>query len=157
MMAKVEGMPLPALEHGVDWEWETFGEYLDRLEGAISVNAGFLVGHCALRRYVMGADAIGSEATPDQIAEMRAELRPRRSRPARSASRSRSRPPHSDGDGEPVASRWATPEELLALCEEIGAPRRHHPRGHRARLPRPVRRRRDRAARHDAAPRPTGR
>ncbi|MGZ6998990.1 MAG: amidohydrolase family protein, partial [Acidimicrobiia bacterium] len=55
MMAKVEGMPLAALEHGVDWSWETFGDYLDRLEGAIAVNAGFLVGHCAIRRYVMGA------------------------------------------------------------------------------------------------------
>ena len=91
MMARVEGMPLAALEQGVDWKWETFGEYLDRLEGGIAVNAGFLVGHCAIRRYVMGTDAIGGEATPEQIAEMRAELgtvaRGRRA----SASRSRSR------------------------------------------------------------------
>ena len=50
-------MPLPALEQGIDWKWETFAEYLDRLEGNIAVNAGFLVGHCAIRRYVMGADA----------------------------------------------------------------------------------------------------
>jgi N-acyl-D-aspartate/D-glutamate deacylase len=27
---------------------------------------------------------------------------------------------HSDGEGEPVASRWATPDELIALCEETG-------------------------------------
>ena len=74
MMARVEGMPLPALEQGVDWKWETFGEFLDRFEGAIAVNAGFLVGHCAIRRYVMGTDAVGGEATPEQIAEMRAEL-----------------------------------------------------------------------------------
>ena len=33
MMAKVEGMPLAALEQGVDWDWETFGEYLDRARG----------------------------------------------------------------------------------------------------------------------------
>ena len=62
MMAKVEGMPLAALEQGVDWDWETFAEYLDRLDGNIAVNAGFLVGHCAIRRYVMGADAVGNEA-----------------------------------------------------------------------------------------------
>ena len=74
MMAKVEGMPLPALEQGTDWEWETFGQFLDRFEGNIAVNAGFLAGHCAIRRYVMGPDAIGNEATPEQIAEMRAEL-----------------------------------------------------------------------------------
>ena len=69
-MAKVEGMPLAALENGVDWSWRSFGEYLDRLDGKIAVNAGFLVGHCALRRYVMGEDAVGSEATPEQIDEM---------------------------------------------------------------------------------------
>src|ERR1700704_3812930 len=57
MMAKVEGMPLAALETGVDWNWRTFGEYLDRLDGRIGGNAGVLVGHCALRPYVMGADA----------------------------------------------------------------------------------------------------
>src|SRR5579884_1754324 len=39
MMAKVEGMPLEALENGVDWSWETFGQYLDGLEGRIAVNA----------------------------------------------------------------------------------------------------------------------
>src|SRR4029079_4913733 len=59
MMTKVEGMPLLALEEGVPWTWETFGEYLDALHGRIAVNAGFMVGHCALRRYVMGPDAIG--------------------------------------------------------------------------------------------------
>ncbi|HEX6657850.1 MAG TPA: amidohydrolase family protein, partial [Ilumatobacter sp.] len=59
MMARVEGMPLAALEQGVDWSWETFAEYLAQLEGRIAVNAGFLAGHCAIRRYVMGTDAVG--------------------------------------------------------------------------------------------------
>src|SRR3984893_17691636 len=54
MMARVEGMPLAALEQGVTWGWESFGEFLDQLQGGIGVNAGFLVGHCALRRYVVG-------------------------------------------------------------------------------------------------------
>ena len=74
MMAKVEGMPLAALEQGVDWSWHTFGEFLDRLDSKIAVNAGFLVGHCAIRRYVMGPDSVGNEATPEQIAEMAAVL-----------------------------------------------------------------------------------
>lgn len=50
MMSRVEGMALAALEEGVDWTWSTFREYLDALEGRIAVNAGFMVGHCALRR-----------------------------------------------------------------------------------------------------------
>ena len=74
MMAQVEGMPLEALESGVEWKWETFGEYLDGLEGRIGVNAGFLVGHCALRRYVLGADAGEREATADEVTAMVALL-----------------------------------------------------------------------------------
>ena len=70
MMAKVEGMPLPALETGVPWSWRSFGEYLDAVDNRIGLNVGFLVGHCALRRNVMGTDAIGNEATPEQLAAM---------------------------------------------------------------------------------------
>ena len=119
MMAKVEGMPLAALEHGTDWSWETFAEYLGRLEGNISVNAGFLVGHCAIRRYVMGGEAVGSAADPAQVEAMRAELAAAIRAGALGFSFTNSTS-HSDGEGEPVASRWATPDELIALCEETG-------------------------------------
>src|SRR5260221_6893253 len=70
MMAKVEGMPLPALETGVPWSWNSFGEYLDAVDNRVGMNVGFLVGHCALRRNVMGKEAIGNEATPEQLAAM---------------------------------------------------------------------------------------
>ncbi|MCX6541597.1 MAG: amidohydrolase family protein [Actinobacteria bacterium] len=119
MMAKVEGMPLAALEHGTDWSWETFADYLGRLEGNISVNAGFLVGHCAIRRYVMGGEAVGSAADPAQVEAMRAELAAAIRAGALGFSFTNSTS-HSDGEGEPVASRWATPDELIALCEETG-------------------------------------
>lgn len=56
MMAEVEAMPLAALESGVPWNWSIFGEYLDRLDGRLRINTGFLVGHCALRRQVLGAE-----------------------------------------------------------------------------------------------------
>ena len=119
MMSKVEGMPLAALENGTDWSWETFAEYLGRLEGNISVNAGFLVGHCAIRRYVMGPAAVGAEASHEHIAGMRAELAKSIQSGALGFSFTNSTS-HSDGDGEPVASRWATHDELIALCEEVG-------------------------------------
>lgn len=119
MMARVEGMPLPALEVGIDWGWESFGEYLGRLDGRTAVNAGFLAGHCAIRRYVMGSDAVGSEASPSQLDAMRAELRAAIEAGALGFSFTRSGS-HSDGDGRPVASRWATDDELVALCEETG-------------------------------------
>ena len=120
MMARVEGMSLAALEQGVNWTWESFGEFLDRFEGAIAVNAGFLVGHCAIRRYVMGSDAIGSDATEVQIETMRAELGRALDSGALGFSFTQSTS-HSDGDGQPVASRWSSPAELLAMCAETGA------------------------------------
>ena len=120
MMASVEGMSVAALEAGVPWNWETFGDYLDRLEGNVGVNAAFLVGHCALRRYVMGADAVGSEASPEQLAEMKKVLAESLAAGGLGFSTTLSRT-HSDGDGRPVASRWSTPEELLALCSVVQA------------------------------------
>ncbi|MBV8952020.1 MAG: amidohydrolase family protein [Actinobacteria bacterium] len=119
MMAKVEGMPLAALEHGVDWNWNTFAEYLDRLDGNLAVNATFLVGHCALRRFVMGAESIGNEATPAQVDDMVRLLHESIDAGALGFSSSQSYT-HSDGDGNPIASRFASTDEVLALCEATG-------------------------------------
>ena len=57
-------MPLESLEAGVPWDWRSTAEYLDRLEGTLMPNAGFLVGHSALRRAVLHDDAIERPATP---------------------------------------------------------------------------------------------
>jgi N-acyl-D-aspartate/D-glutamate deacylase len=120
MMQKVEGMPLEALETGVNWTWETFAEYLDAVERAdLAVNAGFLVGHCALRRYVMGADATDREATDDEIKQLVAVLHDSIEAGGLGFSTTLSRT-HSDGEGKPVASRHAGKDELLALCTAVG-------------------------------------
>ncbi|MFF4581382.1 amidohydrolase family protein [Streptomyces sp. NPDC001389] len=120
MMSKVEGMALAALEEGVDWSWAGFGEYLDALEGRIAVNAGFMVGHCALRRHVMGEDATGAAApTPDQLHRMLALLHEAMDAGAWGLSTTQSST-HADGDGNPVASRHAGPAELLALSRAVG-------------------------------------
>ncbi len=118
-MASVEGMSVGALEEGVPWNWETFAEYLDRLEGRVGVNAAFLVGHNALRRYVMGAESVGNEASPEQVTEMAELLAECLQAGGLGFSTTLSRT-HSDGDGQPVASRWASNEEILALCEVVG-------------------------------------
>lgn len=118
MMASVEGMSVAALEEGVPWNWETFGDYLDRLDGNVGVNAAFLVGHCALRRYVMGEEAVGSEASPEQLEEMKRVLADSLEAGGLGFSTTLSRT-HADGDGQPVASRWSTPDELLALCSVV--------------------------------------
>ncbi|MGY4985924.1 N-acyl-D-amino-acid deacylase family protein [Streptomyces nigrescens] len=119
MMSKVEGMSLVALEEGAPWSWSSFGEYLDALEGRIAVNAGFMVGHCALRRYVMGEDAVGGQPTPAQLERMLALFHEAMAAGAWGLSTTQSAT-HSDGDGQPVASRHAAPAELLALSRAVG-------------------------------------
>ncbi|MFD3722295.1 amidohydrolase family protein [Streptomyces sp. NPDC058674] len=118
MMSKVEGMALKALEEGVDWSWSTFGEYLDALDGRIAVNAGFMVGHCALRRHVMGEAAVGGQPTAEQMDEMLALFHDAMDAGAWGLSTTQSST-HSDGAGDPVASRHAKPEELLALSRAV--------------------------------------
>ena len=120
MMAKVEGMPLAALENGVPWDWSSFAEYLSRLEGNLGVNAGFLVGHCALRRKVMGAERGAEVATDGDIGAMRALLGESLAAGGLGFSSSQSRT-HSDGDGNPISSRYADRREMLAFCEEVRA------------------------------------
>ncbi|MFI1740052.1 amidohydrolase family protein [Streptomyces sioyaensis] len=120
MMSKVEGMSLMALEQGAPWSWSSFGEYLDALEGRIAVNAGFMVGHCALRRYVMGEDAVGGQPTPAQLEQMLALFHEAMDAGAWGFSTTQSAT-HSDGDGRPVASRYAEPAELLALARAVAA------------------------------------
>ena len=76
MMTKVEGMALEALEQGVPWNWLSFAEYLDRVEeSGTAINVAFMVGHSAIRRMVLKEDSVGKEATPEQLAEMRALLK----------------------------------------------------------------------------------
>jgi N-acyl-D-aspartate/D-glutamate deacylase len=118
MMAKVEGMPLAALENGLAWDWRTFGDYLSRLDGNLGVNAGFLVGHCALRRMVMHDDAVGGTPSDAQLDKMRTLLHESLEAGGLGFSTSRAYT-HSDGAGDPVPSRHATPEEVLAMCEVV--------------------------------------
>jgi N-acyl-D-aspartate/D-glutamate deacylase len=119
MLARVEGMPLESLAEGVPWDWQSFGEYLDRLDGTLAVNAGFLVGHSALRRVVMGEAAVGEEATPDQIEKMSTLLSESLAAGGLGFSSSHA-PTHNDGDGNPVPSRFATPDELVTLAGVAG-------------------------------------
>ncbi len=119
MLARVEGMPVASLEAGLDLMWDGFGSWLDRLEGNLAVNAGFMVGHSALRRVVMGEDAVGHAATPEQIAAMVALLRRSIEEGGMGFSSTASNS-HSDHQGNPVPSRWASRDEFIALCAATG-------------------------------------
>lgn len=119
MMAVVEGIPLEALE-AEPWDWSGFGSWLDRLDGNVAVNAGFMVGHSTLRRLAMGPAATESSATPEQLAEMVALADAAMADGALGFSSSLN-PTHLDGDGVPVPSVVATHEELVELARVAGA------------------------------------
>jgi N-acyl-D-aspartate/D-glutamate deacylase len=117
MMARVEGMPLASLQC-LDWSWTSFGEWLGRLDGAVAVNAGFLVGHSAIRRSVMGPAAVDEAANPAQVQAMVDALHGALGEGALGFSTSQAHT-HNDGDGQPVPSRRAGRDELEALCAAV--------------------------------------
>jgi N-acyl-D-aspartate/D-glutamate deacylase len=122
MMATVEGMPLNALRAGPAWDWHTFGEWLDRIDGTVAVNAGFLVGHSTMRRVVMGEAAVGERASDAQIDAMVQLAHEAMAAGALGFSSSLGEA-HTDGNGDPVPSRASSHEELLALAAAV----RDHP------------------------------
>jgi N-acyl-D-aspartate/D-glutamate deacylase len=122
MMAVVEGIPLEALEGGGAWDWSTFGQYLDRIDTGLAVNAGFLVGHSTLRRMVMGDAATTDQASETQISEMVRLAEESLVGGALGFSSSLGEG-HLDGDGQPVPSRAAAFEEFVALAGSL----RQHP------------------------------
>jgi N-acyl-D-aspartate/D-glutamate deacylase len=119
MLARVEGMPLESLRAGVPWNWTSTAEYFDEIEGRLGINAGFMVGHCAVRRVVMGPEAVGRPATDDEIAAMRNLLRAGFEAGAIGFSSSWART-HNDADGHMVPSRYATHDEVVALAKTAG-------------------------------------
>jgi N-acyl-D-aspartate/D-glutamate deacylase len=118
MLARVEGMPLESLAAATDWKWSSFAEYLSRFEGTVAINTGFLAGHCAIRRYVMGPDANTREATPAEVEAMKELLRESIRGGALGFSSTRAAT-HNDGAGNPVPSRVASIEEVLALYSVV--------------------------------------
>jgi N-acyl-D-aspartate/D-glutamate deacylase len=121
MLSRVEGMPLESLQAGVPWNWNSFGEWLDQLDGTLSINTGFMVGHSAIRRLVMGERAVGNEATPDELEAMQQLLRTSIAEGGLGFSSSWATT-HNDPNGQPVPSRHASEHEMVELssvCSEF--------------------------------------
>jgi N-acyl-D-amino-acid deacylase len=121
MMESVEDIPAEGILNGLPWDWVTYGEYLRSIERmAKGLNVGGMVGHCAVRYYVMGdrsADAV--PATADEIAAM-CELVDEAIRGgALGFSTSRTRL-HKVPDGRHVPGTWAATEEVLAIGRVLG-------------------------------------
>jgi N-acyl-D-amino-acid deacylase len=120
-LSEVEGMPLAALRAGIDWSFESYGDYLDLIErkGTWPNVAGF-VGHSTVRSAVMGEAASARAATPDEIAAMRRLVDAALEAGAVGLSSSASEN-HNGYGGVPMPSRLASEAETRALAGALGA------------------------------------
>jgi N-acyl-D-aspartate/D-glutamate deacylase len=119
MLARVEGMPLESLRTGVPWTWNTTAEYLDILDGTLAVNVGFMVGHSAIRRLVMGEAANERTSRAEELEAMKRFLREGIEAGGLGFSTTTS-DTHNDATGRPVPSRFADDNELLELARVCG-------------------------------------
>ncbi|MCB0972675.1 MAG: D-aminoacylase, partial [Acidimicrobiales bacterium] len=110
-----------ALAEGITWEWESFGEYLDALEGrSWTADIGTQIAHGAVRAYVMGERGARNEpAEPDDIRAMAALVREALTQGALGFSTSRTIA-HRAIDGEPVPGTFAAQDELFGIGSVLG-------------------------------------
>jgi N-acyl-D-aspartate/D-glutamate deacylase len=119
MMETVEDIPKQAILGGLSWDWEGYGGYLDaleRLEPAINV-AG-MVGHCAVRFYVMGERAVEEQASDSEKLEMASIVAQSIADGAVGFSTNRY-PPHVLPDGRSIPGTFAERDELIQIAKAI--------------------------------------
>jgi N-acyl-D-amino-acid deacylase len=116
LMEGVEDIPGTALAEGIQWDWETFPEYLDALERMPrALDIGAQLPHAAVRAYVM-QERLHDPATPDDLDAMREILRASLRAGALGFSTGRTAG-HTDVRGEPVPGTFAPDTEIAALLE----------------------------------------
>ena len=119
LMEGVEDIPGTALHEGIDFTWESFGEYLDALDGMERVlDIAAQVPHCAVRAYVLGERAHELDVTDDEIDEMARITREALRAGAVGFSTSRT-VLHSSVHGL-VPGTYSHPREILALGKALG-------------------------------------
>jgi N-acyl-D-amino-acid deacylase len=121
LMESVEDIPAASILEGLDWNWETYGEYLSAIDGMPKgVNVGGMIGHCALRHYAMGERGLDeAPATDEDIAIMTDLVDEAMRAGALGFSTSRTLL-HRVPDGRAVPGTWADERELLAIAGVLG-------------------------------------
>ncbi|MFT5693233.1 MAG: N-acyl-D-amino-acid deacylase [Oceanicoccus sp.] len=117
MFNQIEEMPIAAFEQGVEWNWETFDEFVKRIESELSINVAPLVGHSALRLWVMGDAANQRIATQAEVEAMQELLRECLRAGAVGMSTSFV---DFDEKMQPVPCRYSDTRELNALSAVLG-------------------------------------
>jgi N-acyl-D-aspartate/D-glutamate deacylase len=119
-LERAEDISPEAMEAGIKWSWTTFPEYLDAVEQAPKgINYAAYMGHSALRTYVMGERAFSETASERDLKAMKREMRSAIRAGAIGFTTSRTYN-HQTPDGQPVASRLATWDEVRQLVGVMG-------------------------------------
>ncbi|MGI9591640.1 MAG: N-acyl-D-amino-acid deacylase family protein [Myxococcota bacterium] len=118
MLSRVEGMSRRALGEGLRFAGGSFGDYWKRFDGKLGINIGSFVGHCAVRRWVMGGAASERQATPEEIAAMKELVRQAMREGAVGFSTSQI-DVHCDQEGREVPSNHASADEILELASVL--------------------------------------
>ncbi|HXC28238.1 MAG TPA: amidohydrolase family protein [Stellaceae bacterium] len=116
-LSYVEAIPMEVLDT-LEFTWETFPEYLDEMDRNLGVNIGNLIGHTAVRHYVMGEDCQKRTATDDEIAQMQGLVREGMKAGALGLSVSRNQG-HFDPQGVHIPAIWADEKEMFALGDVL--------------------------------------
>jgi N-acyl-D-aspartate/D-glutamate deacylase len=116
-LSYVEAIPMEVLRT-VDFNWETVPQYIAQLDRNLGVNVGNLIGHSAVRYYVMGDECQKRVATDAEIKEMQDVVRDGIRAGALGISVSRNQG-HYDPQGVHVPALWAEEKEIFALCDVL--------------------------------------
>ena len=120
MMETVEDIPKDAILNGLPWDWEDYGGYLDAIERLNpALNVAGMVGHCAVRFYVMGERAVEEQATAEERAKMADVVAKSMDGGAVGFSTNRY-PPHKLPDGRSIPGTFADPVELVEIAKAVG-------------------------------------
>lgn len=120
MMETVEDIPKYAILTGLPWTWEDYGGYLDALDGLKpGINVAGMVGHCALRFYVMGERAVEEQATDAERRRMADIVGASIDHGAVGFSTNRYEP-HKLPDGRSIPGTFADPDELVEIARAVG-------------------------------------
>lgn len=121
MMETVEDIPAPAILGGLPWSWEGYGGYLDAIsQSAPAINVAGLVGHCAVRFYVMGERAVDEQPSEAEIGRMAEVVGESLADGAMGFSTSRIIG-HRLPDGRDVPGTHAEHRELVQIAEAVKA------------------------------------
>ena len=120
MMETVEDIPKQAILSGLSWNWEHYGQYLDMLEELKpSLNVAGLVGHCAVRYYVMGDRSFDEQATDAEKQQM-ADIVEKAMKDGAVGFSTNRYEPHKAPDGRAIPGTYAESSELLEIAKVVG-------------------------------------